>query len=172
MKNEFDKLYQSLFKDYKHHIAIVRLLAKTRRGLNYEITAEKTKISSGGTLTNILKELEAAGFVQSFTPYGSKKSEKYFRVIDEYSLFFLKWIDPILSKGHYFTQSYWQTKINSPEWNAWAGYAFENVCMKHIEEIRDALGLTHIGCVVSNWRFISEAGSKLNGAQIDLLYDR
>lgn len=57
-------------------------------------------------------------------------------------------------------------------WYEWAGYAFENICMKHVEKIREALELQHIGCTVSSWKFIPKSGEQSNGAQIDLLFDR
>jgi len=170
--SEFTKLFRALFDESDMNMLLIREIAKRHSGLSRVDLIKKTGLKSGGTLNKRLEELISAGFVQSFIPYQGSSNEHYYRVIDEYSLFYLKWIDPVVSQGQLFTKSYWQTKINTPEWNSWAGYAFENVCMKHIEEIRSALDLSHTGCIVSNWRFIPEAISTTDGAQIDLLFDR
>ncbi len=53
---------------------------------------------------------------------------------------------------------------------SWCGYAFENVCMKHIPQIKKALGISGINVSYSSWY---RAGNKIeNGAHIDLLLDR
>lgn len=44
-----------------------------------------------------LKELEDAGFILSFIPYGNLERGVYYKVIDEYTLFYLHWIKPSLS---------------------------------------------------------------------------
>ena len=58
------------------------------------------------------------------------------------------------------------TKIQvSQSWKTWAGYAFENICFKHITEIKKALGLAGISTVHSQWSSHQEA-------QIDMVIDR
>jgi len=33
-------------------------------------------------------------------------------------------------------------KVHStPAWQAWSGYAFENLCLKHVPQIKQALGI-------------------------------
>ncbi|NGX59630.1 MAG: hypothetical protein KR126chlam3_00783 [Chlamydiae bacterium] len=43
-------------------------------------------MTSGGTFKKRLQELEAAGFIQSYIPYGFKRKQQFFRLIDEYIL--------------------------------------------------------------------------------------
>jgi uncharacterized protein len=52
----------------------------------------------------------------------------------------------------------------TPAWHAWAGHAFENICLKHSGKIKEALGLGGITTYESHWR------SK--EAEIDLVIDR
>lgn len=104
-------------------------------------------------------------------PYGRKKRDHYYRVIDQYSLFYLKWIIDLeegkeLPKG----ADYWPSILKTPRWFSWAGYAFEIICYKHIDKIIKALGLQGIGCFVSYWLY--KDIQKEEGTQIDLLLDR
>jgi hypothetical protein len=55
-----------------------------------------------------------------------------------------------------------------PRYRAWSGYAFEQVCMHHIREIKAALGVSGVQTTVSSWRSSNPDG----GAQIDLVIDR
>ena len=52
--------------------------------------------------------------------------------------------------------------------NSWAGYAFEQVCILHINQIKRALGISGIATEVCSWRNKGEG----QGAQIDLVIDR
>lgn len=129
-------------------------------------------ISSGGTLTRRLTELEAAGFVISFIPYGHVKKGIYYRIIDEYTLFYLRWIEPVANRIKLATSqaNYWQSKCQTPVWNSWIGNAFEALCYKHIDQIAKALKI-HTGFSVGTWRYVPKTKEE-KGAQIDLLLDR
>ena len=120
-----------------------------------------------------MDELEAAGFIEVFIPFGRRKKEYFLKIVDEYTLFYLYWIDEIKSKrtiGE--NKNYWLIKFKEPRWKIWAGYAFESVCYKHKNRILHALKLENLGGEVGTWRFIPKKGSKEKGTQIDLLIDR
>jgi hypothetical protein len=108
-----------------------------------------------------------------FTPIYHKRQGKYYRLIDEYVLFYLKWIMPIkyeLNKNG-LDVHYWQAIQESPEWYAWQGYAFESVCHKHVLNIKRALKLSPTA-LSSAWRYAPKKDSHKRGAQVDLLFDR
>jgi uncharacterized protein len=170
--NEFDRLFASLFEQAEDNLSIVSAIATVRHGLSRDELIEKTKFSSGGTLNKRLKELESSGLIQSYIPYGNKKKEMYFRLIDEYCFFYLTWIRPLKNKGFEGGKNYWQTKSKTPSALAWAGYTFESICLKHIDQIREALELQAIPCEFGGWRYIPRKGASESGAQIDLLFDR
>lgn len=48
------------------------------------------------------------------------------------------------------------------------GYAFENVCIAHTKQIKQALGIAGVYSEQSSWR----GNYENNGAQIDLIIDR
>lgn len=168
---EFRRLFASLFDAAEVNLSIIREIAKRREGISREELISKTGMSSGGTFNKRIDELQAAGFIQGYIPYHHKKKEQHFRVIDEYSAFYLTWIDPIIDKG--FTQhNYWKSCFRKSQWATWAGYAFESLCLKHLPQILKSLDLESTPCVIGSWRFTPKKGSKDAGAQIDLLFDR
>lgn len=171
---EFDNLFASLFERHDLCIDIVRLIAKHPYGLNKEdIYKNINKKLKGKQGINLLKSLEDTGFVVSFKPFLHKRKGIYYRVIDEYTLFYLKWIEPVkdaLNKQS-FEDGYWQTQQNLPAWESWSGYAFEAVCYKHISQIKKILNLSPID-IPAAWRYAPKKYSKERGAQIDLLFDR
>lgn len=171
--NEFSNLFEALFEQADVNQTIVREIVKHGNEISREELSRATGIQSGGTLNKRLQELEASNFIQSFLPYGRKKRDHSFRVIDEFSLFYLKWIEPLLaSRVGMDEQGYWQHVVNTPAVATWAGYAFENVCLKHTYQIRRALGLGNVACKTGRWHHLPKKGTPTDGAQIDLLFDR
>ncbi len=167
---EFPKLYESLFEKPKVYMDIVTALAEKKSGLNQTALLKKIKMQSGGKFTQVLKELEVSGFIASITEFGHKKKHTVYRLIDEYSLFYLTWIKPALSAGlPTLSPSYWHSLQNSPAYTTWAGYAFEGICLKHVNKIIKALNIEIIARGISAWSFQSKTQ---RGAQIDLVIDR
>ena len=173
--DEFDKLFRSLYEDAETYIKIVRVIAKNTGGISREkLISSLRKISSGGTLNNKIKSLEEAGFISTFIPLGHTKRGVYYRVIDEYVLFYLAWVEPFRKNSRGDTPEdghHWSNQIHTPAYYAWAGYAFEAVCFKHIGQIKKALGLDQISCGYGDWRY-SPISTQDQGTQIDLLFDR
>jgi uncharacterized protein len=50
----------------------------------------------------------------------------------------------------------------------WCGFAFENICLKHVPQIAKGLGIAGIGLHTASWIH----KSRTDGVQIDLLIDR
>lgn len=174
LSREFDNLYSSLFDNAAIYIEIIRLIASHRYGIHQEELFERIKTTSkGGTLLNKIKDLEKAGFILAFLPYKQKKKGVYYKVIDEYTLFYLYWIEPVketlLHMG--LRKGYWEKIMESNSWRVWAGYAFEAICYKHLKQISSALTLSPTA-IPSTWQYISKKGSGEQGVQIDLLFDR
>lgn len=172
--SEFNKLFKSLFKNAKVYIELIKIIASTRQGLARTDIEKKSKLTTkGGTLTERLNDLELAGFIKSFLPFKSKEQGIFYRVFDEYVYFYLKWIEPEkqVLLGFDSSSEYFSEKMSTPEYFSWMGYTFESICYKHISQIRSALGISS-GTRVGTWRYIPKRGSKEQGAQIDLLFER
>ncbi len=171
--SEFTNLFRSLFDQAEHNLDIIRAIINSGNSISRDKLIEITKITSGGAINRRLEELEASSFIGGYIPYGKKKRNRFFRVIDEYTLFYIKWIEPLIERGAHSGQgNYWKKISNTPAKLTWSGFAFENVCYKHINQISKALGLNNIAYLTGSWRFISPKKSKEQGAQIDLLFDR
>ena len=172
--NEFDNLYSSLFDELDSYIEIVRAIATRKYRIAQEDLFNKIKnLSKGGTIVKKSKELEDTGFIISFKPFQHQKKGIYYKLIDEYSLFYFSWIEPI--KESLLTKSlqkgYWQKIQQTPTWYNWAGYAFESICYKHLSQISEALSMS-LTAIPYGWKYSPTKGLKENGAQIDLLFDR
>ncbi|MES2613844.1 MAG: ATP-binding protein [Bdellovibrionota bacterium] len=174
LRDEYQKLFSSLFDESKEYYKITEAIAEKRQGINREEIIQKTKISSGGTLNKKLKELEETGFIVSFTPYHKKTKDTYYRICDEFILFHLKWIatspkNTLLSHG----DDYWLGKTQSQSYISWSGYTFENICLKHIIQIKHALKIRAIPTEAGVWNYFPDKTEKeKTGVQIDLLLDR
>ncbi len=170
---EFDELYSSLFQHCTRHITVVKALAEASAGLTTSEICQITGMSSGGGIATILDELEASGFIIPHASFGKKKYEMRYRLIDEYSLFYLRWITQANSVDlNGVDEDFWLKMGNAPAGRAWSGYAFENLCMKHIRKIKNALGISGVSTRESAWIYKPPPGSEERGTQIDLIIDR
>ncbi len=160
LKNEFQNLYASLFKNHSDYIRIVEALSLKAKGLSRQEIEKITGLSSGGGLTSTLQDLEYCGFIRSYNTFGKKKYELLYQLLDAFTLFYFKY----LAKNEYNDAAFWTNSLNTPQHNSWAGYAFEMLVLQHITEIKQTLGISGIQSAVSAW--------KGETAQIDLLINR
>ncbi|RLB64407.1 MAG: ATP-binding protein [Deltaproteobacteria bacterium] len=167
LRDEFGEVYASLFEKADRHLQIVRALASKRRGLTRNELLAATKLPSGGGTTETLKELEASGFVMRTPQFGLKVKDEVYRLADEHSLFHLSWIEKHRGRA----EGVWIRKRRSPAWRAWSGYAFEGLCLKHADALRQALGISGVETEESTWQHRPQDDDE-HGAQIDLLIDR
>jgi uncharacterized protein len=163
---EFDRLYPALFEFSENHIAIIRALASVNSGLNRREIMELTGLLDGGGTSRFIEELKMSGFVSVFYPFEERKKELYYRLTDEYSLFYLKFIENMEETG----EDAWVKLSETQTYKTWSGYAFENICLKHTAQIKKALGISGVYSQTSNYY---KKGTKTeSGIQIDLLIDR
>ncbi len=166
LNQEFGILYHSLFSNADRYLSIIRLLAKRRYGLTRDEIISAGSLSSGGRASQVLDDLLEAGFIARFLPFGRNVKDARFRITDEYTLFYLNFMETNRSFG----RGTWLKKSVKPVWRAWSGLAFESICMKHIRQIKTALGLKVVYTEESIWK--SKGSSSTKGVQIDLLIDR
>jgi AAA+ ATPase superfamily predicted ATPase len=168
--NEYQLLLSALFEQTKDYDFILRTIANYRYGLSQADLLKKPGVPQGGRSITRLKELEDVGFVQSYIPMGHKEKGKYYKIVDEYLLFYLHWIEPNLRSASRM-KNIWQSRALTSTWKIWSGYTFESICYKHIEKIADKLNVGP-GARASSWRFVPIKASVDQGAQIDLLFER
>lgn len=160
LKQEYQNLYASLFNKHENHIKVIEALAKKGKGLSRIDLLKSTKLTNGGGMTRILKELEESNFIRRYKSFEKKQRESTYQLVDLYSLFYLRFIKNSDSDD----ENYWLNNIETPAIFSWGGYAFEIVCLHHTEQIKKALGISGVQTSISAWH------SK--NAQIDLVIDR
>ena len=160
LHDEFNQLYASLFDNSERHMQIIRTLAKTNKGITRKDLIAKTGLPSGGDFSLKLEELIESGFVSEYAYYQNKKQLSLYRLSDEYSKFYLKFIERNRNNG----AGTWQRLSVSQSYVSWAGFAFETLCLKHIHQIKKSLRIDAIYSTNSSWFN--------DNAQIDLLIDR
>jgi AAA+ ATPase superfamily predicted ATPase len=164
LAGEFDELYASLFKRPENHVRIVTALGRRAKGLTQKELSEEADFPSGGTMTKALKELEQCGFIRHYKDYSNKKNGAYYQLTDFFTFFYLKHVkDNLTGDAHY-----WRNLSGKGGHYAWNGLAFERVCMSHIDQIKQRLGIAGVSTVTSVWR----SKRSKPAVQIDLIIDR
>ena len=166
LRNEFQNLYAALFENHEAHTLIVRALAGKRKGLTREELLRITKLPNGGTFSTVLEELTQSGFIGQYGAYGKKKKKLIYRLEDQYSLFYLAFVEKALNNP---TADFGQM-AQSQAFLSWSGYCFENICLAHLPQIKQALGIS--GVQTNIHTFYARPDDELPGAQIDLLIER
>lgn len=166
LKNEFDDLYQSLFTHAENHEAVVRALSKKAKGMSRAEIIRACNFTTGGWTTELFDELEQSGFISQYIPFDRTVRDTLYKLSDEYTLFYLKFIEGARATG----AGTWLRLSKAPSYTSWCGFAFEAVCLRHVDTIKQALGIAGVYTEASAWRYTPGAGEK--GAQVDLLLDR
>jgi|AntRauTorckE5430_2_1112549.scaffolds.fasta_scaffold01179_7 AAA+ ATPase superfamily predicted ATPase len=166
LREEFARLYPALFDDAHHHIEVIRTLAEHPRGLSRAEIIALSNTPNGGTATRVLEELEQSDFIMSFLPFGKRKKGKLYRLIDEYSLFYLRFIEMNRLSG----AGTWMKMSQQPAYKIWGGYAFESICMKHVPSIKKALNIS--GVYTNTYSYAHKRTEDFPGVQVDMLLER
>ena len=165
MREEFDELFLALFNHADKYISVVSALSEHREGMLRAEIAQKTKLS-GGALTLVLENLERCDFVESYSRFKSSVRNKLYRISDPYTLFYFKF----LSKNNSKDEHWWSNNMNSHSVESWQGFSFETICMMHLNQIKQKLGISGIATSASSWRTLGKPYT--SGAQVDLVIDR
>jgi len=164
LRNEYENLYKSLFQNADGHIRVIEALAAKNYGKTREEIASATGISEGGWLSKILDELKTSGFIREYRSFGKKKKDRIYQLIDPFTLFCQRFD----TKRDAYSSDFWLRFCATPAHWAWAGYAFEILCLLHVPQIRKALGISGVLTEVYSWKSKTQAP----GAQIDLVIER
>ena len=164
--DEFDHLYNTLFKNADTYIAVVEALARKRMGMTRKEIVKEIGISDNGNFGKILANLIDNEFIRPYNYFGNKRRDTIYQLSDFYTMFYFSYI-----KDNYGRDgNFWANSTDLPLRRSWAGYTFEQLCMHHLEQIRKSIGIYAVQCETSAWFSKGEDGKR--GAQIDLLIDR
>lgn len=167
LRNEFEELYSSLFRNPKPYMDIILALGKRRYGLTRDEIIEGVGKVSGGDITRYLNELEECGFIRCYHVAGAKSRGSLYQLIDNFSLFHMQFA----AANRYDADNYWTACVSEGTKYAWRGLAFERLCLAHVRQIKAKLGISGVSVEVYAWRR-KGSGRGDPGVQIDLLLDR
>lgn len=177
LQNEYDRLFASVFSRPEDMKRIVEAMYKRHAGWTRQQLLEMTGMESNETFTKMLKALTASDFVVKYVPFGMKKTEVHYKLVDPFCWFWLHFV-----KG--------QTRLVTDFWKgepsqavvSWRGIAFEEVCWYHWPQIKRSLGIEGVQTELSAWvRRQNDPSTSLRnhndddnmgGTQVDLLLIR
>ncbi len=164
--DEFCRLFNSVFDHAEETMSIIRVLGTRHAGYTRQELSEKTGISPNGEFTKMLKALIGSDFVVKYVPFGASQRDEHYKLTDSFCWFWLHFKDDRQMRH----DDYWQHHLRESEISAWRGIAFEEVCLQHIRQIKQAL---QIGAVSSTESaFIIRGEGLTEGMQIDLVINR
>ena len=165
LSNEYDRLFSSIFSNPGLMKTIIELLYQRNAGYTRQEIADGLGMNNNGTLSRALSTLTASDFVIKYVPFGKKRIEDHYKLVDPFCMFYLRFV----RKRNYLDSDFWQEHLTSQSVISWRGFAFEQICFTHIFQIKKALGISGVSSEQSAW---SKRGDDENGAQIDLLIRR
>ena len=171
--NDFDAIFNQLFgSETLIKRDILKALAngpQTGSELASQIGTDRN-----GKLSERLKELEEAGFVDSDVGLNPETGEECrvskYRLRDNYTRFYLKYIEP--QKGQIKRGAYRFANLAAlPEWNAVMGLQFENLVVNNAFELLPLMGIGNTTvCSAAPYRNArSDRQGNQRGCQVDLL---
>jgi len=164
LSDEFDRLFSSAFANPDTMITIVKTLYQRNAGYTRKELSEKSGITEGGMLTDALRALVSGDFIEQYVPFGAAEKSTVFKLTDPFCIFYLHFVE----KKRHANQSFWQENLLSQEIVSWRGYAFENLCFRHIRQIKAALGISGVKTTQSSW--IKKDDNE--GTQVDMVIVR
>ncbi|MBQ2631231.1 MAG: ATP-binding protein [Kiritimatiellae bacterium] len=167
LRNEFGRLFKSLFRDDKMHREVIECLGRKKAGKTRAVILSGVSFTDGGKFSECLRSLEECGFIRSFSAIGKSAKDTMFQLIDNFTLFHLEFLAGRNDVG----EEFWTSTVTSSLQASWRGRAFERLCLAHVEQMKAALGISGVRTNVCSWTHAPSVEHP-EGAQIDLLIDR
>ncbi len=163
LQTEYGFLFSSLFNEATMYRRVVELLATKLKGMTRKELVDLLKTTDNGKFTEVLDNLVKCDFLRRYQAFGKKERDMLYQLSDMYTLFYLRFV-----KNYHGMNEHAWSNMEEGKRNVWSGYAFEQVCILHINQIRHALGISGIASDVCSWNY----RSKEQSAQIDLVINR
>ena len=171
LRMEFNFLFRSLFNEAEIYRKVIETLASKMKGMSRQEIADALKLKKGGFLTEVLENLITCDFIRKYNAIGKTGQDAQYQLTDLFSFFHIKFVAHDSGQD----SEYWSKITGKGKMTAWSGYAFEQVCLHHIDQIKQALSIGGVIGNICSWAckpFIDKNGTQWKGGQIDLLIDR
>jgi uncharacterized protein len=166
--------FANIFNDYfsaKSAVYKKILGALVKKAHTASEVCELLAVPNTGLMSEYFHDLEQAGFITrdfswNLTTGLDKKISQY-RLSDNYTRFYLKYIEPLLSRIN--RNSYEFISLGSLEnWQTIMGLGFENLVLNNRQLIKTALNIKY-GDVVNDNPYYQKTTKKIPGCQIDYM---
>lgn len=167
LRDEFKYLFSSIFKNPDSYLKIISVLAKKKIGLTRDEIIDYSKIVNSGDLTVKLEELESCGFIRKYNCFGMKTKGALYQIVDNFIIFYYTFLEKAPNDPNLL-----QNLLNTPTINTYFGFSFERICLMHINQIKEKLGIRGVYTECNSWYCRKDDSIGVNGSQIDLLIVR
>lgn len=171
LRTEYKFIFRSLFRDSAVYQSVIETLASKSIGMTRDELAQTGKLQNNGMLTEVLENLCRCDFLRTYKAFGKKTRGQMFQLVDLFSLFHCRFVTHTSSQDDLF----WHNMQDNPARRTWEGYAYEQICLHHIPQIKQKLRIGGTLSEVCAWQckpFVDSDGMEYKGTQIDLLIDR
>jgi hypothetical protein len=127
--------------------SIIEAIGSRSMGLTRQEILQKTGIQNGGIFSKHLRSLISGNIIIKYYSFGQSKKEEYYKSTDSFCIFYLRFVKRLASGK----KLNWINIADSSSVTAWRGYAFENVCFNHINQIKAALGISGVSTNETLW---------------------
>ena len=141
--------YMPLCLAIQNHIwTLYRHWQKKTKGLSRDEISKLAKVRTGGELSKLLNELEWCGFIRKYNSIGKQSKDSLYQLIDNFTFFYFQYI-----KGNKNNDSHFGQIISAVHYiEHGVDLLFERVCLQHISQIKEALGISGVLSNVYSWR--------------------
>ena len=172
LREDFDEMFADVITRQQHFTAtVLRTLKGPPRSVS-EIACA-TGMERGGRISDCLAQLEECGLVVSDTginPVSGKKTrESMFRLADNYSRFYLRYVEPVKTIIDRDTFAF--TSLEDLDgWETVMGLQFENLVLSNLRCLVSRLGLGNAQIIsAAPYRRAASRDGRRKGVQIDRL---
>ncbi len=171
---EFDKIFISHFGKNPHYRLILEVLSAATYGLSRMEIAKRIGITNGGGLSDLLFDLEQAGFIDKIIPPDATDNTKkiLYTLYDPYLRFYFALIKPVRKKirQNIGAADRFANLRQTGTFFNWRGKAFEYLCQRHAGKIAEILGFMGIDYTYGSYFDLRKSSKEK--VQIDMVFMR
>ena len=164
LRNESKKLLEATLKKSPVYNRIMERLSHNIYGMPKAQCQEELGISQG-TFTRAVDDLVKCGYVHESKDNYIKGHPLRLQLVDPFLLFHYNFLS---KNATVQVKTFDEYKSDTGKYMNWRGHAFEVLCLYHIEQIKNALGISGVNTNEYSWI----SSKKKGGAQIDLVIER
>ena len=163
LQSESKRLLETTLKQSPVYSEILSLLSEHVCGMEKGACLDALPISRG-TFFRAVDDLKKCGYIMEYKAENAGKPLRI-QLIDPFLLFNYKFLADRTGVSEFRFSDFQE---DDGRYLNWRGHAFEILCLSHIRELKDALGISGVQTRAYPW----VSTQKKDGAQIDLVIDR